>query len=250
MVFYFSGTGNSKYIGKRIADGTGDKLFSLNAAIKNNEYFNDTSIDLLVFSVPTYAWQIPHVVKNWIKSSTFKKGARAYFIMNCGGEIGNAEKYVRKLCNDCSLDFMGCGEIVMPENYLAMFSTPTPEQGKKIIARAEPIIDNIINSIKNGAQLPSRKANLTGKLMSSIVNVTFYPIFVKADKFSVDTQRCIGCGKCSVECPLNNVTIKDGKPVWGKACTHCMACISICPKTAIEYGKNSINRPKYRCPYE
>lgn len=250
MVFYFSGTGNSKYIGRRIADDIGDSLYSINSALKNNEYFNDTDIDILIFSVPTYAWRIPHVVEKWIRKSSFKNGAKAYFVMNCGGEIGNAEKYVQKLCKDCGLEFMGCAEIVMPENYLAMFSTPTPEQGKKIIARAEPLIDSIITSIKSTNPLPAHKTNLTGKAMSSIVNVLFYPLCVKADKFIVDSEKCIGCGKCAAECPLNNVRIVEGKPVWDKDCTHCMACISVCPKAAIEYGKNSVNRPKYRCPYE
>lgn len=250
MVFYFSGTGNSKYIGRRIADDIGDSLYSINSALKNNEYFNDTDIDILIFSVPTYAWRIPHVVEKWIRKSSFKNGAKAYFVMNCGGEIGNAEKYVRKLCKECSLEFMGCAEIVMPENYLAMFSTPTPEQGKKIIARAEPLIDSIITSIKSTNSLPAHKTTLTGKAMSSIVNVLFYPLCVKADKFIVDSEKCIDCGKCAAECPLNNVRIVEGKPVWDKDCTHCMACISVCPKAAIEYGKNSVNRPKYRCPYE
>ncbi len=250
MVFYFSGTGNSKYIGRRIADGIGKDLYSINSALKNDEYFSNTNLDLLVFSVPTYAWRIPRVVEEWIRKSTFQKGAKAYFVMNCGGEIGNAEKYIRKLCSNCNLEFMGCGEVVMPENYLAMFSTPTPEQGKKIIARAELVIDYIITSIQSGTRLPSHKSSTIDKVMSSIVNLMFYPLCVKADKFSVDREKCISCGKCAVECPLNNVKLKDGNPVWDKNCTHCMACISICPKVAIEYGKNSINRPKYRCPYE
>lgn len=250
MVFYFSGTGNSKYIGNRIADGIDTELYSINNALKNNGLFDNTNVDLLIFSVPTYAWRIPRIVEEWIRKSTFKENAKAYFIMNCGGEIGNAEKYVRKLCKDRKLQFMGCGEIVMPENYLAMFSTPTSEQGKKIIARAEPVIDNIIEAIRNGAPLPSRKPTFTGKAMSSIANILFYPLYVKADKFTVDKEKCIGCGICVTECPLNNITLNNGAPVWSKNCTHCMACISICPKTAIEYGKSSIKRPKYRCPYE
>ena len=36
-------------------------------------------------------------------------------------------------------------------------------------------------------------------------------------------------------CPLNNIRLENGKPVWGKHCTHCMACICDCPKEAIEY---------------
>ena len=58
-------------------------------------------------------------------------------------------------------------------------------------------------------------------------------------------RDCIGCGQCAKRCPMNNVTLKDGKPVWGKACTHCMACICYCPVSAIEYGKKSVGQPRY-----
>ena len=56
---------------------------------------------------------------------------------------------------------------------------------------------------------------------------------------------CIGCGKCVELCPLNNIHLENGKPVWGKNCTHCMACICYCPKEAIEYGKKSKGKPRY-----
>lgn len=45
---------------------------------------------------------------------------------------------------------------------------------------------------------------------------------------------------------MNNIQLIDGKPVWGKNCTHCMACICYCPQEAIEYGKKSVGKPRYR----
>lgn len=62
------------------------------------------------------------------------------------------------------------------------------------------------------------------------------------------TDACIGCGKCTKVCPLNNVNLRDRKPVWGNQCTHCMACICKCPEEAIEYGKKSKGKPRYQCP--
>ena len=44
--------------------------------------------------------------------------------MNCGGEIGNAEKYLKKLCENVGFEYMGVKEIVMPENYIALFDAP------------------------------------------------------------------------------------------------------------------------------
>ena len=80
--------------------------------------------------------------------------------------------------------------------------------------------------------------------MSSAVNPIFYRLFVKAAAFQV-RDACIGCGQCADRCPMNNITIKAGKPVWGNDCTHCMACICYCPTKAIEYGKKSVGKPRY-----
>ena len=76
------------------------------------------------------------------------------------------------------------------------------------------------------------------------MNPVFYRFFVKAEAFRA-TEACIGCGKCVELCPLNNIHLENGKPVWGKNCTHCMACICYCPKEAIEYGKKSKGKPRY-----
>ena len=66
------------------------------------------------------------------------------------------------------------------------------------------------------------------------------------DNFSV-RKNCIGCGKCARLCPLNDISIVDDRPVWGKNCTHCMACICHCPTGAIEYGRKSLGKPRYHC---
>lgn len=39
MIFYFSGTGNSRFIAKRIQEKTGDEMYSLNEAIKQKKIF-------------------------------------------------------------------------------------------------------------------------------------------------------------------------------------------------------------------
>ncbi|WP_371877714.1 EFR1 family ferrodoxin [Clostridium pasteurianum] len=88
---------------------------------------------------------------------------------------------------------------------------------------------------------------LVDYLNSSVVNTVFYPFFVKSNKFTAD-DKCIGCGICVKECPLNNIHLKKNKPVWDKECTHCMACICKCPTEAIEYGKNSVGKVRYQCP--
>ena len=74
----------------------------------------------------------------------------------------------------------------------------------------------------------------------------FNKYYLTDKKFYVK-DNCISCGICEKKCPLGNIDIKDGKPLWKGNCTQCMACISYCPKEAIEYGKKSHGKRRYRC---
>ena len=247
MVLYFSGTGNSRYIAKRIAEKLGDSLFDINAAIKkDNTSLIATGGGRLVFVTPTYAWRIPLVVRDWIKRTDFPGKNKVWFVMDCGGEIGNAAKYNIELCRMKGFEYMGTAQIVMPENYIAMFSVPGREEAAAIINRAEPVTDSCIEKIGNGEKFSAPRNSLYDRLMSSVVNNLFYPLFVKANAFTSD-EKCVGCGKCVSLCPLNNISLVGGKPKWGKNCTHCMACIVYCPTNAIEYGKKSVGKPRYTC---
>ncbi|SMC22221.1 4Fe-4S binding domain-containing protein [Clostridium acidisoli DSM 12555] len=247
MILYFTGTGNSEYIAKRIAELTGDSLVSMNERIKANDASEINADGRLVFVVPTYAWRIPKIVEEWIAKTRFQGAENAYFVMDCGTSIGNAKKYIKQICKRKSFQYMGVSCIVMPENYIAMYDAPEESTSRKIIENANPVISKIAEMIHKEKVFPDVQSNIIDYLNSSIVNTAFYSFIVKADKFTAD-DKCIGCGLCMKECPLNNIRLKGNKPVWGKECTHCMACICKCPMGAIEYGKNSVGKVRYRCP--
>ena len=244
MIVYYTGTGNSRYVAQRFAAALGDDLITANEYIKN-----DTPADLhsdrpWVFISPTYGWQIPRIFADFLRRGRFTGSRKAYFVMTCGSEIGNANKYNRDLCAEKAISCMDTAQIVMPENYIAMFSAPQADEARQIVAKAEPDIDRAIAAIQANQPFAPTRNNLYDRFMSGPVNPIFYKFFVKANAFTA-SSACIGCGQCVKRCPMNNVTLKDGKPSWGKNCTHCMACICYCPKEAIEYGKKSVGQPRY-----
>ena len=244
MILYFSGTGNSNYVAKRIADALGDALVNLNDRIKASDTSSVETGERVIIVTPTYAWRIPRVVRDWLRKTELRGAKQAWFVMTCGSEIGNADKYNRELCTEKGLSCMGTTQIVMPENYIAMFSAPQADKARQIVAKAKPDIDRAIAAIQAGECFAPTRNNLYDRFMSGPVNPIFYKCFVKANAFTA-SSACIGCGQCVKRCPMNNVTLKDGKPVWGRNCTHCMACICYCPKEAIEYGKKSVGQPRY-----
>ena len=215
MILYFSGTGNSKYVAKRIADALGDALVNLNDRIKASDTSSVETGERLIIVTPTYAWRIPRVVRDWLRKTELRGAKQVWFVMTCGSEIGNADKYNRELCAEKGLSCMGTAQIVMPENYIAMFSAPQADEARQIVAQAEPRIDRAIAAIQANQLFAPTRNNLYDRLMSGPVNPVFYKCFVKADAFTV-SDACIGCGQCAKRCPMNNVTLKDGKPSWGK----------------------------------
>lgn len=246
MILYFTGTDNSKYAADFIGDRIGDDVVDLFDRIRNNDYSEIVSDKPFVICCPTYSWQIPHIVRDWLLNAKLFGSNKIYFVMTCGGEIGNAEKYLKKLASQIGKEYMGCAEVLMPENYIALFDAPDDEKASAIITSAEEKIEQIYQKIKSNEKLEDVSTNFIGKLYSSVVNDLFYPLYVKDKRFTA-SDDCIGCGLCAKKCVMNNITLENGKPKWNGNCTHCMACISYCPKECIEYGEHSKGLIRYTC---
>ena len=72
MILYFSGTGNSKYVAKRIADALGDALVNLNDRIKSGDTSPVETGERVIIVTPTYAWRIPRVVRDWLRKTELR----------------------------------------------------------------------------------------------------------------------------------------------------------------------------------
>lgn len=247
MVLYYTGTGNSRYAAEMIAALTQDTAENAGVLMQKGLTPELASEKPFVFSGPTYCYRIPRVFESFLRGCTFSGSRKAYFVMTCGSSVGDATRYLKKLCAQMGLDFMGLCPVVMPENYMAMYGVPDEERALGIIRAAEPAIADAAARIASGESLPPVKVGLGGFLTSTVINPLFYAFIVHDRAFSV-SDACTGCGECARGCAANNITLQDGKPVWGGACTHCMACICTCPVRAIEYGRHSRNQPQYRCP--
>lgn len=247
MIIYFSGTGNSKYCADMFAKKLGDEVIDAFGYIKNGIAGEFISGKPWIFASPTYAWQIPHVFEDFIRAANFDGNKDAYFVMTCGSDIGAASEKLAELCKEKGLNFRGALEVVMPENYVAMFRVPDEEESAGIISKAVPVLEEGIKCVLEGKDFPEKHISAMDRKKSGIINWGFYKKYV-ADKKFYTTDACIGCGKCEDLCVMNNIKIENGKPVWGGNCTHCMKCICYCPYEAIEYGKKSQGKPRYKCP--
>lgn len=266
MIYYFSGSGNSRHLAKVLARETGQKLFSLNKFMKNNCSFHKgrTLLDCttvlplptdetqpLIFVHPTYGWRQPRLVTSLLAANAQQlQGRKLYFVATAGSGFGGSEKFLRRLCQDVAAEYMGLATILMPENYTAMFAIPDEAEAERLIEGGQEKVEEVSRAISSGQLIkPDPDLCKFPFLLSSVINPLFYSFFVRSSAFYAD-DKCDSCRVCELICPLNNIKMKINKngnlrPQWNDNCTHCMACINHCPTKAIEYGRASRGKRRY-----
>ena len=97
----------------------------------------------------------------------------------------------------------------------------------------------------NNEIIKYEKREFFGFLKSSFINYFFNKFFVNGKNLVVD-ENCIKCGKCIKSCPLNNISLVNGKIKISNNCMFCLSCLNNCPKNAITFmGKKN---GTYSCP--
>ena len=244
MILYFSGTGNSEYLAKKLRNILDDQVIDLFSYIKEGKTQTFSSERPFVLVSPTYSWRVPRFLTEYLLTCTFKGNKDFYLVINYGGSCGNAYKYIKEDIEKIGLNFRGLYGVRMPENYLMLFDLDSNDVNKKIVQEARAEIDMIGSFIINKEEFPKKKVNFIGKFQSAVINPIFFKFITKDKKFYA-TDKCISCGLCEKVCVLNNISYEDGKPIWNGTCTHCAACISKCPVAAIEYGKKTQGKERY-----
>ena len=93
MIFYFSGTGNSKYAAERIASALDDHLISLRDAIRARRYRYDVSKEARIgFAVPVYFQGLPSILNFFLEKLelTGYRDQYIYVVLTCGNWTGSA----------------------------------------------------------------------------------------------------------------------------------------------------------------
>lgn len=246
MILYFSATGNTEFIAKELAKRLDDECINLLERVKTQDNTPLHSEKPFVICAPVYVCEMPRFMAKYLKKQTFTGNKDAYFIFTSGGYCGVSGILAKAIIKSKKMNYRGHAEFKMPGNYVANDSYPMLEKDeieKRILAACEQV-EGVASDIAKGNKLKARHIFLA----ETIITVPFNPVWCKYKLTAKDfyaKESCIGCGKCEKLCPLNNIKITDKKPVWGKQCTHCMACIGNCPVEAIEYGDLTKDKEPY-----
>ena len=241
MIFYFSATGNSRWVAQQLTALMGDVLFNIADSLKEGclpALPEGTERVGVVF--PIHSWYVPAPVLDFLKKLEMPASVYRYAVCTCGDDAG---KGISRLAKHFSLD--AAWSLQMPNTYVPMFNLDAPEVAREKVQEARACLPHIAEAVQKKEHVWEVYEGGYPWLKTYVVQPLFTHYYIGTKAFQVD-DTCISCGLCEKNCPVSAIRLVEGCPVWSDACIHCMACLHGCPEKAIQYGKGTRKKGRYR----
>lgn len=244
MIYYFSGTGNSRAVAQELSRLLDMRAFDISAKDCPSDLCNE---QIVIWVFPIYSWGLPPAVVDFIGSINAVTEALHYMVCTCGDDIGRADRQWMRLMAAKGFDIGAAYSVQMPNTYTLLpgFDVDSNEVEQKKLSDMPARVKYIVGMILNA----SKESDVVSGGVSLLKSGVVYPLFCKwgcnTRPFKT-SNYCVGCGLCATQCPNGNMTMENGRPRWGNNCTMCLRCYHICPHHAVSYGKVTSGKGQYR----
>lgn len=232
MVFYFTGTGNSLYVAKRIEE---NPLSIPQVMREGNSEFTSDRIGIVA---PVYGHELPSMVKEFMKKTIFHTDY-FYIILTYGNRHGGAAELAEKFCEECGIAVNYINVIIMVDNWLPGFDM---NEQKKIDKKFEGNMAAILADLAAHKSMISEVTDTDRAAHQQFLDrMSQMPADAWQHLLRV-TAACTGCGICEKVCPSASVHIEDGRAVHIPGnCQTCLACAHACPEKAVQLTIPEVN---------
>ncbi len=241
---YFSGTGNSRYATETFGREIGNiPVYS----IEDKDIAEQVrGAGTIIFAYPVQFSSVPRFVQDFvIENKELWKNKKIFVIATMGLFSGDGAGCLGRLLHRYGAQIIGGLHVKMPDSIGDEKALKRPlETNRELVRNARLKIKASAerfksgNPTKEGLGIFYHLAGLFGQRLFFGHHTKHY-----SDKLKIDTNKCIGCGKCEKLCPLSNIKTENSKAIPGNKCTMCYRCINHCPVQAITLlGKQMVEQ--------
>lgn len=245
-LYFYTGTGNSLWTARKIGSLLNTpRLIPISHHPKESIRCVSECIGLVF---PVHIWGIPPPVVDFVTRLETDPDSYLFAVAVNAGQVAATLIQLQEQLRTKHMRLSSGFSIELPSNYIVWRGAISPEKQRQKFAAALKKIEHIASTVQNRQELTVEKGPFWQNPFFSWTYRKTFPHIAKMDKsFSAD-EKCNACGICTKVCPAQNIVIAGGKPFWRNHCEQCFACIQWCPEDAIQYGKNTKNKKRYRHP--
>ena len=254
MIYYFSGTGNTRWVAEQVSRACGLALRNVADCLDDvaAPVGNLWTEGILGLAFPIYGWTIPKVAEAFIRSLPRAEAPAPNYVfalLTCGDDIGRAHERLAMLLAEKGYELSAVWSFSMPNTYIGLpffdvdneelaarkiksTQEKLPRVAQQILCREKGVVDVVPGSFS--------------RWKSGWLRQFFYRFWVGPKMFST-RHRCTACQRCEKVCPLHNIKVErpETGPKWGRQCTFCLACYHVCPISNILVGPSGANKGRY-----
>lgn len=243
VVYYFTGSGNSLAIAKDIAHHMED------TEVVRITHLNVNGLDARAYErvgivYPIYYSGLPFMVREFVKHVMISSETYVFAVANYGDLIDIGMDQLGDLMRKKGTQLDATFEITMPGNYVVMFDTDHQDKVVKNDQQEKVETQSIAEKVLRQERTCVKSTSLATQIKGNLIYSIFKPY--KMDRKFWVNEKCNGCGVCSRVCPAKNINMIESKPTFKHTCEHCLGCLHACPQVALQYGKGTVNRQRYK----
>lgn len=253
QLFYFTGTGNTLYLAKFVAERLRAKdveVETFDLAKYPHHGFAPKPDTIYGFLFPVYAYGPPKIVWKFLKGLPHAKGVEAFVYANAGEEAGLALPIAKRFLKRRGYRIAGADYCYMPQNFSPLFEAPSESVCAGMVSDADREAGEFVDKLAAGDSSIVR--NGPG-LLAGPLGLIYWIFRVfgtrNFDKLARIDETCNGCGVCAKICPKGNISMREGSPVIGKNCEMCVRCLNFCPKQSIQAFSSKRHGRYKRMPF-
>lgn len=244
VLFYFSGTGNTRWVAERFKnefENKGNELLLKN--IEDAEEISLEGYDFFAIGTPVHAELPPRVVTEFAgRLPKSIDNMKCLLYSTQGAKSGAAVDYIKRHLQKKGYEVVVQTSFRMANNYYFGFGIErSQEEIQNYCRKAEIKIGRVVEEFLKGNKV---KESISGLRMifGKLTAKSFNKLLPKLSASLTSSEDCSKCGLCLRNCPKSNITFENGHAVFHSKCIMCTRCIYLCPINAIRYKGKKINQ--------